>query len=424
MTAIKTVIKADGSEVAFDADKLNKMAQWADNLGLGWSGLVLSAIKKVGDKCSTKDLQDALVATCAEKSDKAHLEMAARLYLGTLYKEVHGGFEVRPHLYDFYHKMVSLGSWEEMSYDATELEHLNEVIDHDKDLSYKYSTLKQISSKYCRKINKKPVETPQFTFMGIAMKVMESQPEERRLDDVIRVYTYLSDLKINMPTPFLAGLRAPNNKGMASCAVIKADDTAESLEAAIHNMYSQTVANAGIGVSLNCRSIKDPVRNGEIEHTGKLPYYRYAEGAVKSTKQSNRGGSATMQILCLDPEIEDLLRLKHPTTVSDKQIRGMDYSFGICRYLAEKASENKDWMLVSEYFAPEVYEAFHSSYEDFVREYNKYEQSNKPRKMVKALDVLKLFSKQRQDTGRVYATWLDEANYHTPFKEPIYSSNL
>lgn len=421
---IKTVIKSDGSEVPFDAEKLNKMAEWADNLGVGWSELVLSAIKKVNDKCSTKNLQDALISACADKMDKPHLEMAARLFLGTLYKDVHGGFEVRPHLHDFYYDMVSLGAWEDMNYDAVDLDFLNGVIEHDKDLDYPYATLKQISSKYCRKVNKRVVETPQFAFMGIAMKVMEDQPEDRRLDDVVKVYTYLSDLKINMPTPFLAGLRAPNNKGMASCAVIKADDTASSLGAAINNMYDQTIANAGIGVSLNSRSIKDPVRNGEIEHTGKLPYYRYAEAAVKSTKQANRGGSATMQILCLDPEIEDLLRLKHPTSVTDKQIRGMDYSFGVCRYFAEKASRNEDWMLVSEYFAPEVYKALHTGHEAFVKAYNDYEKSDKPRKYVKALDLVKLFSKNRQDTGRIYCTWIDEMNFHTPFKEEIYSSNL
>ena len=420
---IKTVIKADGSEVPFDAEKLNKMAQWADNLGLGWSGLVLTAIKKVSDKCSTLDIQNALIDACAEKSDKGHLEMAARLFLGTMYKNAHGGFETRPHLYDFYHKMLELGVWKEMDYDATEIEYLNDFIDNDKDLTYKYSTLKQLESKYCKKVNGISVETPQYLFMGVAMDTMQSQPEDRRLDDVVKLYTYLSDLKINQPTPFISGLRS-KSKGLASCAVLKGDDTADSLETAVHNAYKQTVSNAGIGISLNCRSLKDPVRNGTIKHTGKLPYYRYVQGAVGSTKQEVRGGSATVQFTALDPEIEDLLRLKHVTTVAEKQIRGLDYSLGACRLLAEKASKGEDWLLISQFFGEDVYKAYHESYEDLKKALDIYKASGKPFKVVKALDVLKLFLKQRQDTGRIYATWLDEANYHSPFKEPIYSSNL
>ncbi|MFT1680932.1 ribonucleotide reductase N-terminal alpha domain-containing protein, partial [Vibrio cholerae] len=350
--SIKTVIKSNGQEVPFDASKLNRMAEWADNLGVGWSSLVLNAIKKVSDKCSTLDIQNALIDSCAEKADKAHLAMAARLFLGTMYKNAHGGFEERPHLYDFYNNMLILGLWKEMSYDATELEYLNEHLDHDKDLNYEYSVLKQLDSKYCKKLNDISMETPQYLFMGVAMDIMENQPEDTRLDDVVKYYTYLSDLKINLPTPFLSGLRS-KTKGLASCAVLKGDDTADSLEAAIHNAYKQTVSNAGIGISLNCRSIKDPVRNGAIKHTGKLPYYRYIQGSVGATKQEVRGGSATVQFTALDPEIEDLLRLKHVTTVSEKQIRGLDYSFGACRLLAEKSSKGEDWYLMSQLHAPE-----------------------------------------------------------------------
>ncbi|ADX89383.1 ribonucleoside triphosphate reductase, alpha chain [Vibrio phage ICP1_2001_A] len=421
--SIKTVIKSNGQEVPFDASKLNRMAEWADNLGVGWSSLVLNAIKKVSDKCSTLDIQNALIDSCAEKADKAHLAMAARLFLGTMYKNAHGGFEERPHLYDFYNNMLILGLWKEMSYDATELEYLNEHLDHDKDLNYEYSVLKQLDSKYCKKLNDISMETPQYLFMGVAMDIMENQPEDTRLDDVVKYYTYLSDLKINLPTPFLSGLRS-KTKGLASCAVLKGDDTADSLEAAIHNAYKQTVSNAGIGISLNCRSIKDPVRNGAIKHTGKLPYYRYIQGSVGATKQEVRGGSATVQFTALDPEIEDLLRLKHVTTVSEKQIRGLDYSFGACRLLAEKSSKGEDWYLMSQLHAPEVYKAYHENYDSLKQTLNDYILSGKPYKTIKAVEVLKLYLKQRQDTGRMYSTWLDEANYHTPFKEPIYSSNL
>lgn len=423
LSYIKTVVKSNGDVVPFDADKLNKMAEWGANVGICWSSLVLDAMKKVTDGCSTEDIQNALIDACSEKSTPEHLAMAARLFVGSLYKKVHGGFNKQPHLYDFYCSMVDKGVWEDMKYDAHDLEYLEEFIDHTKDVDYAFSTVKQISSKYTKRFEGDVCETPQFTFMGIAMKVMEVQPEERRLDDVIKLYNYLSDLKINAPTPFLAGLRT-SFKGYASCAVLKADDTADSLGILVDNAYTMTIASAGIGSTMGSRSLGDPVRNGAITHTGKIPYYRYLEGAVKSTKQSTRGGSSTMHFTILDPEIEDLVRLKHPTTVVDKQVRGLDYSVGVNRLFAEIAASGGQWMLCSEYFAPEVHKAIYSDYGTFKETYYRYLDSDKPKKLVDASALLLTILKQRQDTGRIYIHWLDEMNTHTPFLESIYSSNL
>lgn len=420
---LKTVIKSDGQEVPFEPEKLNRMAEWGATVGVCWSSLVFDALRKVEDGCKTSDLQQALIDSCAEKQTPEHLDMAARLYLGSLYKTVHGGFEVRPEFTDFYYDMVSKGVWEEMQYDDTELNYLNEVLDNDKDLTYKLSTLKQISQKYSKQYNGEICETPQYTFMGIAMKAMEVQPEERRLEDVTKLYTYLSDLKINQPTPFLSGLRTPF-KGFASCCVLKSEDTADSIENMVHAAYKFTNASAGIGGTMTTRSVKDPIRNAKGKHTGKIPYYRYLQGAVKSTKQEVRGGGATTHYTALDPEIEALLRLKHPTTVEAKRIRGLDYSLGATLLLAQKAASRSKWMLVSYYDAPDLYESQFESYEAFKTKYEEYEKGQGNRKYIEAFDLLKLYLTQRGDTGRIYHTWLDEMNTHTPFKDPIYSSNL
>ena len=423
MSTINTVIKNNGEEVPFCADKANKMAEWADNLGVCWSDVLLKAFRGLTDRCSTKDIQMALVDECASRKDELHMEMASRLYTGTMYKNAHGGFETRPDLYDFYTDMVTSGVWEEMDYDASEIEFLDEVMDHDKDLTYKYSTVKQITEKYAKKRNGLNCETPQYTFMGIAMKVMEAMPKERRLEDVIKYYTALSDLKINLPTPFLAGLRT-HFKGYASCAVWKGTDEAKSLDVVTSIAYDMTCASAGLGGMIQTRSVGDSVRNGTIKHTGKLPYYRYIQGAVKATKQEQRGGGGTIHYTTLDPEIETLLRLKHPTTVVEKQIRGLDYSVGTNKYFAQVANEGGMWMLVSYADSPDLHEAQYGCSDKFRKLYEAYEESDKPRTYVDAAELRNLALNQRSDTGRIYFHWTDELNIHTPFKESIYSLNL
>lgn len=266
---ISFVKKRDGSLVPFDPDKMNKWAEYASNSGVNWSAVVLNAIRKVEDGCSTSDLHDAMIDACVDKKDSAHLQMAARLLVGKLNKEVHGDFEHIPDLATFYHTMVKSGLWVNMSYDESELDALNEVVDHQKDFTYPYTVLKQIIDKYAIKnrITNKVYETPQFVFMGIAMYVMEHQPEDRRLEDVEKLYIYLSDLKINASTPFLNGPRT-GFEGFASCCVIKGGDTADSIEAAIHAAYRMTCAQAGIGIVLDTRSIGDAVRDGSVSHMG------------------------------------------------------------------------------------------------------------------------------------------------------------
>jgi ribonucleoside-diphosphate reductase alpha chain len=424
---IKEVIKRDGTVEPFEADKLNLWAEWATNGGVSWSEIVMSAVKKLNDKCTTKDIHKALIDTCLEKQTYQHADVAARLLVGQIYKEVFGGFVEPPKLKDFYSKMVSDGKWVDLGYTEEELDEIDEFIIHNKDFGYQFSSLRQMVDKYLIK-NKHTgelFETPQFMYVGISLAAMQDQPLERRIEDVIKLYTYLSDLKINVPTPTLSGMRT-NFKGYASCCLFTTDDTADSIEAGSHIAYRFTNASAGIGGYMHSRSVKDPVRGGDIVHYGKLPYLRYYESAVKSTKQAVRGGSATMHINILDPEMEDLIRLKHPTTPTQKQIRGLDYSSSMNKLFIEKVAKNEQWMLISCYYAPDLYDKFYSSdYEGFVELYNKYEKdSSVPKKFVNARELAIEIQKNWRETGRVYKTFIDEINRHTPFKDKIYSSNL
>jgi ribonucleoside-diphosphate reductase alpha chain len=423
---ITMVIKRDGTSVPFDVNKLNKWGEWAANNQVSWSDVVFKAMRKLTEGCSTEDIIKALIDACLDNNSYEHSKMAARLLVGDIYKEVFGSFVELPLLLDFYDDMVTASKWKDMGYTPEELIYLEDVIDHSKDFNYEFSTVKQVSERYALKDVKtgKLFESLQFTYMGVALAACSIQPLERRLEDVCNMYEALSDLKINAPTPTLSQLRTDNN-GLASCCLFTNKDTSASIEVATHIAYTMTCANSGIGGYLNTRSLGDGVRNNTIEHTGKLPYYRYLEAAVKSTKQSSRGGAATIYFTCLDPEMEDLTRLKHPTTPVAKQIRGMDYGVMMNKYFMEKVAKNEDWMLISIQNAPDLFKLFFSEdIEGFKAEYNRVYESGVSKKTINARELALAIEKQYYETGRVYSLMVDEANRHTPFKEAIYSSNL
>lgn len=424
---INKVIKSNGSIVEFDPDKLNKWVEWASEYGASWSEIALKAYRKCGDYCSTKDLHKALIEVCVEKADYKHFKLAGRLLIGSLYKTVFGGHENIPTLADFYQSMVARDLWTKMNYSSDELSYLNEVMDHSRDLRMTYTEAKQLRDKYMitDRTTGECYETPQFLYMGMAMANMENMPKERRLYDVVKLYQYLSQKKINAPTPFLTNLRT-RHRGYASCCVYSAGDSIDSLATGDHIAYKMTAASAGIGSHLQTRSKHDPIRGGTVEHMGKVGYFRAIESMVSANKQNNRGGAATVYYTVLDPEIETLLMLKSVVTPHQKQVRGIDYSIGAMNRFAKAISKGDQWMLISYLYAPDLYEAMYSGDQtEFEKLYDKYlNDFSVPKTLVSARKIAVTMLQQGLETGRIYLHFMDEMNNHTPFKEKIYMSNL
>ncbi len=423
---ITTIIKSDKTEVPFDPEKLNKKARWGADRKVNWSTVALKALKRLHDRCTSRDIDKALIDVCVEEFDEKHFMLAGRILAGTIYKEAFGGFKKIPTLKEHATNMQNLGYWENLCYSEEDWETLQEVIDHSKDLSYSYPEIKQINDKYVirDRVAERTLESPQFMYMGMAMAVMQRMPIERRLNDVIKYYGYLSDKKICAPTPFMSQLRTAN-RGYASCAIFTTHDTAPSLAAGDHIAYMLTCASAGIGSHIKTRSKGAKVRGGTTIHQGKRPYYKMTEAAVAANLQNSRGGSATMHMTCLDPEIMDILTWKNKKTATKVRVDGIHYSFGTNEHFARKVYNHQQWMLVDYSDCPELHEAlYNEDQENFVKLYEEYEKSNKPRIYVDANKLLVESLIQGQESGQVYQHATDLMNIHTPHKDKIYSSNL
>ena len=420
---IEYVTKRDGTVEKFNADKLNGWGQWAsENCGVAWSDIVLETVKKLHNHVTTIEIQDALIETCILRKDSGHSKMAARLLMGKIYKEAFDDFSV-PHLRDFYHLMVEEGYWADLGYSDDELDQLDKAIDHTKDFTYSYSTLRQFYDKYAVSVFGVCLESPQMALMGLSMSNMRNDPN--RIDTVIDFYKELSDLKINLPTPTLNGERTPL-EGSPSCCVISGGDSIGSIGAATHVAYQMTAQRSGIGVELETRAPKDPVKGGKIEHGGKFSYYSYVDRAVKANKQLTRGGSATVTFTCYDKEIDTLTMLKSNKTLEQNRLSFIDYSMVVNTFMLQQVALDKPLMLVSPYFAKKLYDILYTGdVKAFVEEYESILNNQAIKKeLVSARSVLVNYLQQRIETGRMYLTFIDNVNTHTPFKDPIRLSNL
>lgn len=420
---IKRVIKRSGKVEAFDAEKLSHWAEWADIVGADWVSIVREVFIESDEEISSKQLQNKLISICEQRCQTAYDKMAGRLYIGGLYRELYESVEDIPTLRTFYKNMVSLGYWSDMGYTEGELSIIGNYIDHDKDLSYTYSQLKQLVGKYSLqdRVKKVMFESPQFTFMRMALGCAQ---KDKDLVEVKAWYDRFSDNIINCPTPNYNNL-GTNSRSYASCCLYGVGDTAMSQSVGDHIADVMTFNSAGTGSHLKTRSPKDPVKGGLIEHYGKSSYIKSNKAAVSKQTQGGRGGSCTVHFNASDPEVFDLVQLRNIKTVPEKRIDGIDYSFGSTREFRRRVALNLEWPLFSYYYEPELYEAIYTGDDSFEKALAEYELDPfKKKKYVNAREVASLSLQQMPETGRFYDHYITEINRHTPFKEKIYCSNL
>lgn len=424
---IKTVVKRDGSTEPFSASKINSWGEWAASRlapEVNWSEVVLHVVSSLGEQASTVDIQRALIRYCLDKRTWEYNLMAGKLYSALYKKELYG--DQYPTVQQLHQRMQQHGLMIKLDYSDAEYQQVQRIINHKLDQKAAHYSLYQCRYKYAlrNKVTGQEYETPQFIYMRMAMALAEQEPRETRMLHVEKFYEHFSHKRINCPTPYYVNLGTDLN-GYSSCCVYTTQDTWPSLAAGDHIAYAMTAMSAGIGSHIKTRSLGDPIRNGLIQHQGKLPYYRALVGAINANLQNGRGGAATVHYTAFDPEVEVIQKLKNPMTPEAKRVRGVDYSFGSNRLLARRAARNEEVTLFSYQQAPDVYEAMYSKdTELFERLYTKFEQENPDAKRLPARKIVLGALQEAYDTGRHYIHNMDAMNRHTPFKDTIYSSNL
>ncbi len=422
---IKYIKKRDGSIEEFSPAKINGWGEWAaKKLGstVDWASVVIDAVNKCPEVCTSEELQNALISVCLSRKTWEYNKMAGRLYSALIDRQIYP--EGKPTVKEVHTRMHQHGLMVKLNYSDSDYEFVEQIINHKRDLNYPHYQLYQLRNKYSlrNKITGQEYESPQFVYMRMAMALAENEPKEERLIHLEKWYLHLSHNRLNAPTPNFVNLGTALN-GYASCCMYSTNDTAKSLAAGDHIAYMMTCMSAGIGTHIKTRSIGDPVRNGVIEHQGKLPYYRAMVGAIGANLQNGRGGASTVYYTAFDPEVEVIQKLRHPMTPTSKRISGCHYNFGTNKVFARKFAKNELFAPFSYYGNEEMYEAqYLKDQTKFEKMYSEYEKTAKVK--LNARDIGMGALTQSYDTGVQYLHFMDTINKHTPFIEPIYSSNL
>ncbi|MHA1176529.1 class 1a ribonucleoside-diphosphate reductase subunit alpha [Psychrobacter faecalis] len=432
------VTKRDGRLEPIDLDKIHKVIEWAahdlDNVSV--SQVELKSHIQFYDGIRTRDIHETIIKSAADlisESTPDYQYLAARLAIFHLRKIAYNKF-TPPHLYDHVKTLTDAGKYDEhilKDYSRAEFDELEEYLDHWRDMNLAYAAVEQMAGKYLvqDRVTKTVYESPQFLYMLVGMCLFANYDKGERLSYVKRFYDATSQFKISLPTPIMSGVRTPSRQ-FSSCVLIECGDSLDSINATTSAIVRYVSQRAGIGINAGrIRALGSPIRGGEAQHTGCIPFYKLFQTAVKCCSQGGvRGGAATLFYPLWHLEVESLLVLKNNRGVEDNRVRHMDYGVQLNKTMYTRLIKGQDISLFSPSDVPGLYDAFFEDQDTFEELYTKYENDPNIRsRQIPATELFSLMMQERASTGRIYIQNVDHCNTHSPFDPtvaPIRQSNL
>jgi len=444
MTQIQ-VIKRNGQRVPLDISKIQRQVAFGCRGidGVSPSMIEIRSQLEFHDGMTTETIDQLLLQSMVSLIDETenpeinnvnYQYVAGRQRLSMLRKEVYGQYDP-PKLYSIVKKNIELGMYTPELlewYTEDEWNIIDLFIDHTKDESYTYSAIAQLCEKYLvqNRANGKIYETPQVRYAVAAATAFHNEPKDTRLKYVKEYYECASDGHFTLATPVLAGL-GTTTKQFSSCVLISSDDTLDSIFAAGEMMAKYASKRAGIGLEIGrIRPLGAPIRNGEIKHTGLIPFLKKWFADLRSCSQGGiRNASCTVTFPVWHSQFEDLIVLKNNQGTEETRVRQMDYSVVVNAMFWRRYKNGENITLFDPHEVPDLYEAYYRDSAEFEKLYIQYEQDKtKKKKVISADEIFKNgILKERTDTGRIYLVNVDNVINQGPFDttlDPIYQSNL
>ena len=285
------VVKRDGRTESLNIEKIHEVLYWAteDIKGVNISDIEIKIGIQFYDGIESKKIHEMLINSCADLiSEKTpnYQQVAANLLNFYLRKQVFNTSDNMPSLRAVIKRNVEADVYDKDilgKYSRDELKKLDNIIRHQRDYNFVYAGLQQLIDKYLLKdrTTDRTYETPQYMYMLICMTLMsdiEDVHERRRL--IKDLYNDLSLFKISLPTPIMCGVRTPSRQ-YSSCTLIDVGDNLPSIFHSNTAVGYYTANRAGIGLNFGrIRGVGSRIRNGEVVHTGVIPFLKVYESTI------------------------------------------------------------------------------------------------------------------------------------------------
>ncbi len=316
-------------------------------------------------------------------------------------------------------------------YSSEDILAAGEAIDHERDLTYIYSTVLAFDRRYLLNPNKEIRELPQEMYMLIALFLALPEPKEKRLALARQIYEVTSSQKLSLPTPTLMNART-NFHQLSSCFKLNLNDDLRTIYHGLENMAQISKFGGGVGVYLgHIRSRGSAIRGLNGASGGVIPWVRLINDTATAVNQLGaRLGAISPTLDIWHRDVLDFLALQ--TETGDIRAKAFDIfpALSIPDIFMRRAEANQPWTL----FDPnEIFQRKRQRLEDLygtafdaLYEECENDQHITSRTVIPAKDLMKRFLKVAVETGMPYAFFRDTVNAVNPNKHAgmVYSTQL
>jgi len=293
------------------------------------------------------------------------------------------------------------------------------IIDYNRDYNLSYFGFKTLENSYLLKCDGIPIETPQHMWLRVALSIHGSDMNsvKKTYDSLsLKYYTHAT------PTLFNAGT---NYQQMSSCFLLGTTDSVEGLYKTASDMALISKWAGGIGVHIsNVRGKNSYINKTGGRSNGLMPLLKVFNDISRHINQGGkRNGSFAVYVEPWHTDILDFIDAKKNNGAEEIRARDLFYGLWIPDLFMKRVKNDEMWSLMCPNECPGLTEVHN---EEFDKLYVHYENNNKYKKQMKAIELWEKIINSQIETGSPYILYKDAVNRKSNQKNYgiIKSSNL
>jgi ribonucleoside-diphosphate reductase alpha chain len=396
--------------------------------------VTLAVGNSIKSHITTSDIDEHAANVCSSMSltNPYYGKLAARIAIDNHQKNTMGSFIDKMRLAycskDLLGKKVNLINQKFFDFVEHYQNDIQSMIDYNRDFLLEYFGFRTFQMIYSLKINGKPIERPQDTFMRVAISIHMprtiNDDHAECLNNIKEAYDAFSNLYCThgSPTYFNAG---GNFEQSASCFLLGTEDSTKGIMDTAMQSAMISARGGGLGLHIhNWRSKGSIIRGTNGVSSGIVPFVRMYQSVVEAFNQGGkRKGSAALYLHMHHPEIMSFIHLRRNDGAEQLRARDLFYAVWIPDIFMERVKSNGVWSM----FDPNDTEDLSNYYgEEYTKKYTELENKQLYKEQTSARKLWGEIIMTNQETGLPYICFSCNANRASNQKNigVIKSSNL
>jgi len=429
MTPLEIFItKRDGTKAQFNADRINRAIERVCVDLPNSTEMVMQVATETSltlyDGVSEDELDEAVINAALQniQNDPNYDIVAKRILLKTVYARVLGDYdkldkEAPQKLHEkkfpeHIKQWVDRGLLDRRMIEKFDLPDLAKALDCSRDELFNYAGLSGLLNRYSLKgETQKAVETPQFTFMRVAMGLAYN--EENPNEVAKKFYEKLSKLE------YLPGGSTNLNAGtvmpaLSNCILLEVHDSMDHIAKSVSDIMLLSKGSAGIGASVTkLRASGSPLTSSNTVSSGPIPFLKIIDVAIRAIQRGGKKkGALAFYMENWHLDFPDFVEARFNSGDEHLRFRTADTAAFISDEFMKRVRNGEQWYLFDPKEVPDLNELYG---EAFSKRYNEYIQMAEEGKMrvyrkVPAREQYRQITASLVSTSHPWITYKDTIN--------------